>query len=91
MSEEGDGGRWALRCAGCLEILVIELPGMPATRARLTPSEEDIVERLLRGASNAAIARARGTSERTVANQLQRIYRKHGVFSRAELIARLSA
>jgi DNA-binding NarL/FixJ family response regulator len=39
------------------------------------------------GLSNAAIARARGRSPRTIANQLQSIYRKLGVASRAEMTA----
>lgn len=34
------------------------------------------------------IARRRGTSPRTVANQIASIFRKHGVGSRAELVAR---
>ncbi len=39
----------------------------------------------LRGASNQDIARTRGVSVRTVANQLAAVYRKLGVRSRAEL------
>ncbi len=54
----------------------------------LSPSERDIVARVLRGQSNAAIASARGTSPRTVANQLAAIYSKLGVRSRRELAAR---
>jgi DNA-binding NarL/FixJ family response regulator len=75
---------------GKIEILVIELPEPDTAGPGLTASEQDIIARLLRGASNREIARARGTSERTVANQLQRIYRKHAVYSRTELVARLS-
>lgn len=40
------------------------------------------------GESNDDIARRRGTSPRTVANQIASIFRKHGVGSRAELVAR---
>ena len=54
----------------------------------LRPSERDIVRRVLRGQSNGAIASARGTSPRTVANQLAAIYSKLGVRSRRELLAR---
>jgi DNA-binding CsgD family transcriptional regulator len=60
-------------------------PASPELPATLTPSERDIVTRLIEGASNREIARARGTSERTVANQLKGVYRKLGVFSRSEL------
>jgi len=72
---------------GDLELLVIDLPASPELPAELTPSERDIVMRLFEGTSNREIARARGTSERTVANQLRCIYRKLGVFSRSELVA----
>jgi DNA-binding NarL/FixJ family response regulator len=55
---------------------------------RLTAAEREIVAGVLSGRSNAAIAQARRTSTRTVANQLAAIYRKLGVFSRWELAAR---
>ncbi|HTB74283.1 MAG TPA: helix-turn-helix transcriptional regulator [Polyangiaceae bacterium] len=55
--------------------------------ARLSPSERDIVARVLRGQSNRAIASDRRTSPRTVANQLAAIYSKLGVRSRRELAA----
>jgi DNA-binding NarL/FixJ family response regulator len=74
---------------GALEVLVIDLPEPDCALAGLTASEQDILARLLRGDSNREIAGARGTSARTVANQLQGIYRKHGVYSRTELIAQL--
>jgi DNA-binding CsgD family transcriptional regulator len=52
---------------------------------RLTPSERAIVGLVAQGRSTAEIARARGTSASTVANQLSMIYRKVGVGSRREL------
>jgi DNA-binding NarL/FixJ family response regulator len=55
---------------------------------RLTSAERQVVAGVLDGRSNAAIARARRTSSRTVANQLAAIYRKLGVSSRWELAAR---
>jgi DNA-binding NarL/FixJ family response regulator len=42
---------------------------------------------LLEGKRNADIARERGTSVRTVANQVAAIFRKLKVRSRAELVA----
>jgi DNA-binding CsgD family transcriptional regulator len=42
---------------------------------------------LLAGHPSASIAAIRGVSPRTVANQIHRIFRKVGVFSRRELIA----
>ncbi len=54
---------------------------------KLTETERGIVAQVLRGETNAAIATARGTSPRTVANQIARIFKKLGVGSRAELAA----
>jgi DNA-binding NarL/FixJ family response regulator len=46
---------------------------------------------LERGLSNAEIARSRGRSPRTVANQVAKIFEKLGVSSRSELYARRAA
>ena len=46
---------------------------------------------VFRGASNAEIARHRGASVKTIANQLDTIYRKLAVTSRAELVLLLRA
>lgn len=51
----------------------------------LTDAEQDVVRRLLAGGSNQQIADQRGSSVYTVANQIQSIFRKLGVASRAEL------
>lgn len=56
---------------------------------RLTVAERQVVTAVLNGRTNAAIATARRTSCRTVANQLAAIYRKLGVSSRWELAARV--
>lgn len=53
--------------------------------AALTEAEHDVLVDLLGGSTNRDIAARRGSSERTVANQVQSIYRKLGVRSRAEL------
>jgi DNA-binding NarL/FixJ family response regulator len=52
---------------------------------RLTESERAVVALVLEGHSNSEIARVRGTSARTVANQISAIYRKLAVKSRREL------
>lgn len=57
----------------------------------LTTAERQVVLAVLAGLSNAEVARLRGSSPRTIANQLARIYRKLGVSSRAELAARRGA
>lgn len=69
----------------------VSVPGAAAVPgdAGLSPSEQAVARGIREGQSNQAIARARGTAERTVANQVQSIFRKLGVASRAELVAKL--
>ncbi len=62
-----------------------------AAGAELTEAETAVALLALRGLSNAEIAHVRGSTARTVANQLASIYRKLGVGSRVELAARLAA
>lgn len=62
----------------------------PRPHPQLTTAEQDVALLILRGLSNESIARARGTSVRTVANQVAAIFDKTGVASRTELAARLS-
>lgn len=52
----------------------------------LTAAEQDIAARVFLGETTPEIARARGVSRKTVTNQLESIFRKLGVFSRAELV-----
>jgi DNA-binding CsgD family transcriptional regulator len=54
-------------------------------RAGLTESEYEVALLALRGSSNRDIAARRGTSVRTVANQLRSVYRKLRIRSRAGL------
>jgi DNA-binding CsgD family transcriptional regulator len=58
--------------------------------AQLRSAERDITLCLLGGLRLAQIARERGTSRHTVANQIASIYHKLGISSRRELMARLS-
>jgi DNA-binding NarL/FixJ family response regulator len=60
-------------------------PRRPA--ASLTPAEREVLELLMAGLSTAAIARRRRRSERTVAHQVDSIFRRMGVHSRLELFA----
>jgi DNA-binding NarL/FixJ family response regulator len=55
--------------------------------ATLPPAEAAVAELLLAGRSNAQIAANRGVSSGTVAKQVERIYRRFGVHSRAEFAA----
>ena len=55
----------------------------------LTEAERAVALHLMAGASNAEIAAARGCAVRTVCNQVQSLFKKLGVRSRAELAAKL--
>jgi DNA-binding NarL/FixJ family response regulator len=55
--------------------------------SRLAPAQREVLDLLLRGLSNAEIARRRRRSERTVAHQVDGLFRRFHVGSRAELIA----
>jgi DNA-binding CsgD family transcriptional regulator len=70
------------------DLLVIELPSPCDEWDWLTKAEREIAELVLGGASNREMAEVRGCSVRTVANQLQSVFRKLGVASRAELACR---
>ena len=54
---------------------------------QLSPAEIDIAGLMLKGASLKEIALARDTSEATIRQQAQSIYRKSGLSGRAELSA----
>jgi DNA-binding CsgD family transcriptional regulator len=56
----------------------------------LTSAEREVALLALAGKSNNEIADARHCSVRTVANQLQSVFRKLGIRSRAELAAKAS-
>jgi len=57
----------------------------PAPMTSLTTAEREIALLLRAALSNAEIARARGTSRHTVANQVASLLRKLGVSSRLEI------
>lgn len=59
--------------------------------APLSKAERQVAALLVTGSSNSNIAQRRGSSPRTVANQVQSIFRKLGTRSRSELALRLQA
>jgi DNA-binding NarL/FixJ family response regulator len=61
----------------------------PALPASLSAAERIVALALLKGLSNAEIAKARKTSVRTVANQVASLFQKLGVRSRAEAVVAL--
>jgi DNA-binding CsgD family transcriptional regulator len=77
---EHDGGaRW---------VVSIERPDLTFP-AQLSSAELAVVRQLVQGSSHAQISRVRGTSTRTVANQLSTAFRKLGVSGRGELVDQL--
>jgi DNA-binding NarL/FixJ family response regulator len=56
--------------------------------AALTTAERFVLNRLASGHTNAQIGHHLGRSEKTVRNQLTRIYAKLGVANRVEAVAR---
>ncbi|MGR6835960.1 response regulator transcription factor [Syntrophomonas erecta] len=55
----------------------------------LTNREQDVLQLILRGKTNKAIAAELGVSENTVKTHVKNIYSKYGVSSRAEIISTL--
>jgi len=74
------------RIGGTSFVVMSYEPLPPALRDRLTPAEREVAEELFAGRSDAEIATLRGTSVRTVRNQVAAIYDK----MREELDARPS-
>ena len=63
--------------------------GSVAVVRGLTDAQRDVLKRIVDGESNAEIAEGRGTSARTVANQVAEIFRHFDVRSRAALVHKL--
>ena len=72
------------------ELLIVSLPISDSENLDLlTEAERSVVQGIMGGGTNAEIARRRGTSTRTVVNQVAAIFRKLNCRSRAELVARV--
>lgn len=72
-----------------LEVLVTGTRARAGATDLFTLAERDVADAVLRGMTDADIARARGTSVRTVANQMRRLFAKVGARSRGELRAKI--
>lgn len=71
------------------DLIVFECVAAPIiNRVFLTVAERAIVQCIIAGETNLEISRCRGTSARTVANQIAVLLRKFGSTSRGELAAR---
>ena len=71
-----------------LIVLSFDAPSPPATE--LTAAERAVAVLAVEGLSTRAIAARRGSSTRTVSNQLASVYEKLDVRSRVELAAKLT-
>jgi DNA-binding NarL/FixJ family response regulator len=60
---------------------------VPARRPQLSRRETEIVDHLVRGRTNAEIARSLGISEKTVKNHVNHVYTKLHTRNRAETVA----
>lgn len=69
-----------------MAVLAAPLGLPPQLARRLSEAERDVAAALVGGKTYASIAQRRGSSNRTVANQVRSIFRKLEVGSRAELI-----
>ena len=77
------GGRLDL---GGRELFVLSLPSLTdCLPDLLTSAERDVAGLLLQGMSNREVAELRGTSVRTIANQVGAVFRKLRVAGRVEL------
>jgi DNA-binding NarL/FixJ family response regulator len=72
------------------ELFVVSSPVEGSGPAPLTRAELEIVRAIVRGATNAEIAQMRGTSARTVANQVASILRRVGAESRVQAALKLA-
>lgn len=68
-------------------LVSVEVPG-ETFRERLTASEWQVARLSIEGETHAGVARLRGTSERTVANQLASVFAKLKISGRSELRAK---
>ena len=74
-----------------LELVLFEVPPLEIPAGtELSLGEREVVALVCEGLSTAEIAKRRGSSSKTVSNQLGSIYRKFAVTSRHELVAQLA-
>jgi|SRR5689334_22950594 DNA-binding NarL/FixJ family response regulator len=77
--------------AGASELVVASFALPAAPKTRLSETERVLLAGILRGKSEPELARERARSLPTVRHQVESIYRKLGVHSRAELLKACSA
>jgi DNA-binding NarL/FixJ family response regulator len=88
--ESSDGVRSFRLEHGGQELFVVSAPTAPSSAASLTRAEFEVARALVGGATNAEIARMRGTAVSTVAKQVASILRRLGAKSRAHAAIKLA-
>jgi len=86
VATEGEIDRWKHEARKVLEGLGLVVDDQ-FERWKLTPAERDVGLLLLKGLSHKEVAEIRKTSEATVRQQAQAIYRKSGLTNRSDLAA----
>jgi DNA-binding NarL/FixJ family response regulator len=76
--------------AGIMRVLSIPRPDLPLRRT-VPPAELAVVASLVEGVCYREIAKRRGTSTRTIANQITAVFRRLKVSGRSELLMKLFA
>jgi DNA-binding NarL/FixJ family response regulator len=72
---------------GRAELVVVSYPvAAPPALSRLSPGERAVACAAMAGKRNLDIARERGVSPRTIANQMAAVFTKLGIASRLELL-----
>lgn len=71
---------------GDAELRVVATPHPSHATVGFPPAERDVVRRLVEGDCYAKISRQRGTSQRTIANQVTAVFRRLRVSGRSELL-----
>lgn len=83
---EAEASRWKREAHNALQALG-EVIDQQFERWDLSPAEAEVALLLLKGLATKEIAEVRGTSDRTVRQQAQAVYKKAGLGNRAELAA----
>ncbi len=78
---------WSKRAVADLD----RLGKRPPSRWELSPTEQQVAERVAMGMRNQEVADALFMSTKTVAHHLTKVYEKLGIRSRTELASRLAA
>jgi DNA-binding CsgD family transcriptional regulator len=86
VAAEGEADRWKREARRLLEGLGVVVDDQFG-RWKLTPAERDVALLLLKGLSHKEVAEIRKTTEATVRQQAQAIYRKSGLTNRSDLAA----